>query len=100
MKTTFNLVHPKIKLPRVVDSVKHEIRTFLKKSRLNTLPSGAKYWDFDCKIGSSEKKAVDVHLSSLIKNIDEFVANNIMDFYVEITPKAIVVGEATPAQEE
>ena len=100
MKTIFNLENPKNKLPRVVDSVKHQIRKFLKKARLNTLPSGAKYWDFDCRFGSSEETAVDVHLSSLIKNVDEFVAKNIMTLYVEITPKAIVVGEIAPTQED
>lgn len=39
MKTTFKVEHPKIKLPRVADSVKHEIRTFLKKSPLKPLLS-------------------------------------------------------------
>ncbi len=89
MKKTFKLDHPKIKAPRIVDSIKHDIKKYLKKERKNPLPSGAVYWGFDCKFGQSEETAVDVHLSSLTKNIDNLVANNIMTIYVEITAKAI-----------
>ena len=100
MKKTFKLDHPKIKVPRVVDSVKHDIKKFLKKERKKPLPSGAIYWDFDCKFGQSEETAVEVHLSSLTKNIDELVENNIMTIYVEITAKAIEAGKNPPAQED
>lgn len=95
MKKTFKLDHPKIKVPRVVDSVKHEIRKYLKKERKKALPPSATYWDFDCQFGQSEETAVEVHLSSLMKNIDELVKNNIMTIYVELTAKAI---EKLPAQ--
>jgi len=98
MKKTFKLDHPKIKVPRVVDSVKHDIRKFLKKERKTPLPSGAVYWGFDCKCGQSEELAVEVHPSVLTKQIDELVENNIMTIYVEITPKAIAAGETSSAQ--
>jgi hypothetical protein len=100
MKRTFTLDHPKIKVPRVVDSVKHDIRKLIKKERKKPLPSGAIYWDFDCKFGQSEETAVEVHLSSLTKNIDALVEKNIMTVYVEITAKAIEAAENPPAQED
>jgi len=99
MKKTFKLDHPKIKVPRVVDSVKHEIRKFLKKERKKPLPSGAKYWGFDCKFGQSEETAVEVELSSVMEKIDDLVANNIMTIYVEITAKAVTTGETSSGQE-
>lgn len=99
MKKTYKLDHPKIKVPRVVDSVKHDIRKFLKKERKKPLPSDAIYWDFDCKFGQSEESAAEVHLSSLMKHIDELVENNIMTLYVAIAPKAITAGENPPARE-
>ncbi|WP_166263537.1 DUF6172 family protein [Marinobacter caseinilyticus] len=98
MKKTFKLEHPKIKVPRVVDSVKHDIRKFLKKERKKPVPSGAVYWGFDCKFGQSEDTAVEVHLSSLMENIDDLVANNIMTIYVEITPKPVGASDKTPTQ--
>lgn len=99
MKKTFKLEHPKIKVPRVIDSVKHEIKKYLKKERANPLPSGARYWGFNCKIGASEEAAAKVHLSALLKSIDELAENNIMTIYVEITPEAIEVAEPPPEQE-
>ncbi|WP_417546348.1 DUF6172 family protein [Marinobacter sp.] len=99
MKKTFTLDHPKIKVPRLVDSVKHDIKKFLKNERKKPLPSGAKYWGFDCKFGQSEETAVQVDLPSLTKYIDELVENNIKTIYVEITPKALAAGENPPSRE-
>ena len=90
MKKTFKLDHPKIKAPRIVDSIKHEIKKTLKREREKTLPAGTKYWSFDCKLGQSEETAVEVPLSSLTKNIDELVENNAKTLYVEMTAKAVV----------
>lgn len=98
MKKTFKLEHPKIKVPRVVDSVKHDIKKYLKKERKNTLPAGAKYWGFDCKLGASEETAVEVQLPTLSKSIDALVEKNIMTIFVEITAKALE-GGGTPAVE-
>ena len=93
MKKTFKLAHPKIKVPRVVDSIKHEIKKTLKNDRKKPLPAGATYWGFECKFGQSENTAVAVPLSSLTQNIDSLVENNIMTIFIEITPKAIFTGE-------
>jgi len=90
MKRTFKLEHPKIKVPRVVDSVKHEIKKYLKKERKTPIPTGVKYWGFDCKFGQSEETAIDVPISSLMQNIDQLVENNIMTIYVEINVKPII----------
>ncbi len=89
MKKTFKLEHPKIKVPRVVDSVKHEIRNYLKRERKKPLPSGAKYWGFDCKFGQSEQAAASIELNTLMKNIDDLVDNNILTLFVEIKAKPI-----------
>ncbi len=99
MKKTFKLEHPKIKVPRIVDSVKHEIKNFVKRERKKPLPSGAKSWGFDCKLGQSEATAVDVRLSSLSKSIDELVERDMTTLYVEINAKAIEAGENLPRQE-
>jgi hypothetical protein len=97
MKKTFKLEHPKIKLPRVVDSVKHEVKKYLKRERNKPLPTGATYWGFDCKVADTEEAAIEVHLSELNKNIDELVEKGVKTIYVEITAKAVVTdsGAAT-----
>jgi hypothetical protein len=90
MKKTFKLDHPKIKVPRIVDSIKHEIKKTLKKEREKPLPAGTKYWDFDCKLGQSEETATAVPLLELTKSIDEMVENKATTIYVEMTAKAVV----------
>ncbi|KID55135.1 hypothetical protein JF50_25370 [Pseudoalteromonas luteoviolacea] len=87
MKKTFELTHPKIKLARRVDAVKHEIKKYLKRERNKTLPAGADFWDFDCKFGNTEAEAQPVHVSQLNKLIDKTQQENLTSFYVEILAK-------------
>jgi len=95
MKKTFKLEHPKIKVPRIVDSIKHEIKKTLKKEREQSLPKGMKYLSFDCKLGQSEETAVAVPLLELTKSIDELAENNAKSIYVEMTAKAVATLEET-----
>jgi hypothetical protein len=88
MKKTFQLVHPKIKYPRMIESVKAEVRKYLKRSRNKALPEGADFWDFECKFGSLEEDAQPLHLAEIDKRIDEAEAQNIQSFYVEVIPVA------------
>ena len=89
MKKTYKLDHPKIKTPRIVDSIKHDIKKYLKKERSNTLPAGAKFWSFECKLGQSEETATVVPQLSLMSSIDDMVENKIMKIYVEMTAKGV-----------
>lgn len=89
MKQTFKLVHPKIKAARIVDSIKHDIKKYLKKERSNALPKGTKFWSFDCKLGTTEEMAAVVTLSSLMSSIDEMAERKVETIYVEMTAKAV-----------
>ncbi len=104
MKKTFQLQvegkHP----DRLLDSIKHDIRKYLKRERRRELPPGVDYWDFDCKFGLSEDTAEVVHLANVITCIDNAVANQAQQFYVEILAKHGVrtrrpAGEAHEYQE-
>ena len=96
MKKTFSLTHEKIKTPRLIDSIKHEVKKYLKRERNKTLPAGVDFWDFDCKYGPSEDKAEEIHVSALNKSIDDAVKLELANFYLEVlvkpgyrTPKVI-----------
>lgn len=86
MKKTFQLIHPKIKYPRMIEAAKHEVRKYLKRSRRKALPEGADYWDFECKFGKLEDDAQKIHLSEIDKKIDEEAAKEVEVFYVEVIP--------------
>jgi len=87
MKKTFKLEHPKIKYPRLVEGVRHEINKYLKRERKKPRPEGVDYWDFNCKFGDTEEDATPVHVGDLSKRIDDVQARNLTSFYVEILAK-------------
>jgi hypothetical protein len=84
MKKTYKLSHVKIKPARLIDSVKHDVKKYLKRERNKKLPQGVDFWDFDCKYGPTEDEAVVIHVSAINKNIDEAEKNKLESFYLEI----------------
>tara|TARA_R110000803_G_scaffold44343_7_gene93923 strand:+ start:42260 stop:42550 length:291 start_codon:yes stop_codon:yes gene_type:complete len=87
MKKTFELTHPKIKVARMVESVKHEVKKYIKRERNKSLPEDADYWDFDCKIGKSAATADVIHVSTINQQVDTLVAEGVTSFYLEILVK-------------
>ena len=87
MKKTFQL-HVEGKHPdRLLEAIKHEIRKYLKRERRRDVPAGADFWDFDCKFGLTQDTAEVVHLANVITCIDNAVANQATQFYVELLAK-------------
>lgn len=87
MKKTFALTHEKLNLVRLVESIKHDVKKYIRRERNKKLPAGADYWDFDCKFGATEAEAQDVHLSQINKSIDEAEKAELPSFYLEILAK-------------
>ena len=87
MKKTFLLTHKKIKAPRLLDAIKHEVKKYIKRERNKALPAGADFWDFDCKYGHTEDQVEVVHISALNKSIDDAAQHELASFYLEIIAK-------------
>ena len=87
MKKTFQLIHPKIKYPRMVEAVKHDVRKYLKRERRKELPEGIDFWDFDCRFGDAEAEAKKIHLSEMDTCIADAEMRQLLSFYVEILVK-------------
>jgi hypothetical protein len=84
MKKTFKLTHPKIKYARLVESVRCDIKRYVKRERRRELPEGSDFWDFDCKFGDIEAEASVVPLNELSKCISDAEERKLESFYVEI----------------
>ncbi|MFT5707565.1 MAG: hypothetical protein ACI9ES_001860 [Oceanospirillaceae bacterium] len=84
MKKTIALTHPKLKLARLVDSIKHDVKKYIKRERNKQLPADVDYWDFACKYGADEAQAQTVHLSEVSKSIDQAASTGLESFYLEI----------------
>ena len=87
MKKTFQLTHPKIKLARLVEAVKYEVKKYIKRERNKKLPEGVDFWDFDCKYGPTAEDAVEIHISEINKRIDSAEEQQLESFYLEILVK-------------
>ena len=87
MKKTITLSHPKLNTDRLVDSIKHDVKKYVKRERNKALPVDADYWGFDCKYGKTEDEAKVIHLKEIGKFIDEAVKQNLESFYLEILAK-------------
>lgn len=87
MKKTFKMSHPKIKVPRLVEAIKHEVKKYIQRERRKTLPPDVDYWDFDCRYGVDEARSEVIHLSAINKSISEAEAQQLESFYLEILVK-------------
>ena len=92
MKKTFPLEVPGKKAPRVLDSIKHELKKYVKRERRKTLPEDMDYWDFDCRVGDNSETAEAIHLKEINKSLDKLSEAKPESIYVEILAKAVKRG--------
>ena len=84
MKKTFQLTHPKIKAARLADSVRRDVKRYLKRERNKALPDGADFWDFDCRFGNDASQAAVIPLQDINRHIDAAEAAGLESFYLEV----------------
>jgi hypothetical protein len=87
MKKTFKLTHPKIKVPRLVEAIKHEVKKYLQRERRKPLPPEVDFWDFDCRFGADEANCEVIHVADINKAISQAEEKQLASFYLEILAK-------------
>lgn len=87
MKKTFKMSHPKIKVPRLVEAIKFEVKKYIKRERGKALPPDVDFWDFDCRFGEDEASSEVIHLSAINKSISSAEEKELESFYLEILAK-------------
>jgi hypothetical protein len=87
MKKTFKLTHPKKKYARLVDTVRRDVKKYIKRERNKELPEDADFWGFDCKFGSTVEGAEMIPLADIGKRIDAAEEQQLESFYIEILAK-------------
>ena len=87
MRKTFPLEVPGLKPPRVIDSIKSEVRRYLKRERRKKLPEGVDFCDFACQVGPDSASPKVVHLAEINASIDTASREQWSAIYIEILPK-------------
>lgn len=84
MKKTFPLRVPGQEDQRVVESIKNDVRKYVKRERRKTLPAGVDFWDFACKAGVDQAAPEPRHVAELTAVIETAAQNGALEIYVEI----------------
>ena len=100
MKKSFALQVENKKPERQLESVKNEIRKYMKRERKKKLPEDAIYWDFYCRFGQNEEAAERVNASELTTALDKGFEAGWKSCYVEIIAKASMKKAADTESEE
>jgi hypothetical protein len=87
MKKTFKMTHEKIKVPRLVEAIKHEVKKYLQRERRKPLPPEVDFWDFDCRFGIDEASSEVIHVADINKAISTAEEKQLESFYLEILAK-------------
>ena len=88
MKKTFQLIVENKDKDRQVDSIKNEVRKYIKRERSKKLPEKCNYWNFDCKFGKTEEEAVTIRFVDITKSIDIAASKNLDSFFLELVARA------------
>jgi hypothetical protein len=87
MRKTFPLESERLKPPRVIESIKRDVRKYLRRERRKSLPDGVDYWDFDCRIGKDSESSETVHPAGINAAIDSASQGGWSAVYIEILAK-------------
>lgn len=89
MKKVIPIVSDRHKPARVVEQIKGEVRKYLKRERKKSLPEDFDFWGFDCRTGKSEEEASPCHEKEISKSLDDALAAEWSQIYLEILAKPV-----------
>jgi len=88
MKKVFKLQVENKNPERQLESIKNEVRKYMKRERKKKLPENAIYWDFECRFGQDDATAKELSASALTDALDSAHSEGWSECYVEIIAKA------------
>jgi hypothetical protein len=88
MKKTFQLTSEKLNPDRYVESIKNEVRKYIKREKKKKLPEGMDYWHFNCKFGNNDDAPKVILFANINKSISAAVTAECTHFYLEIISSA------------
>jgi len=100
MKKVFKLQVENKKPERQLESIKNEVRKYLKRERKKKLPEDAIYWDFECRFGKDEASAKRVTVSEVTTALDSAHSEAWSECYVEILAKASMKKPSVESDDE
>ncbi|MDX9795844.1 MAG: DUF6172 family protein [Arcobacteraceae bacterium] len=97
MKKTFKFNVENKTPARQLDSIKYEIRKYIKREKRKPLPEGVDFWKFECQFAKGNEEPRAIEFLDITKCIDEAFNENSETFYMEIIATK---GYKKPVQEQ
>lgn len=88
MKKTFQINVTNKNRDRQVDSIKNEVRKYIKREKSKRPPEGFNFWAFDCKFGKTADEATEIKFVDVTKSIDFAASEGYDSFYLELIARA------------
>ncbi len=84
MKKVFKFNVPNKVRERQLDSIKYEIRKYIKREKRKPLLEGVDFWKFECKFAKENEEPESIEFLDITKYIDEAFNTGCEEFYMEI----------------
>ena len=84
MKKTFPLRRPGVADQRVVETIKRDVRRYVKRERAKTPPAEFDVWEFHCKGGPTAANAESRALKEITGAIDAVAATGAEAVFIEL----------------
>lgn len=84
MKKIFKLNIENKTPDRQLDSIKYEIRKYIKREKRKPLPEGVDFWKFECKFAKNSQEPQVIDFLDITKCIDNAAVENCETIYMEI----------------
>ncbi|MCJ8328289.1 MAG: DUF6172 family protein [Campylobacterales bacterium] len=88
MKKTYQLIDEKQNLDRIVESIKNDVRKYIKREKRKTLQD-EHIWMFDCKSAINDEEIKEIKFTDITNVIDEAADNNAKTIYIELISKEV-----------
>jgi len=84
LKKTFKLQESGKHPDRTMDTIKHQLRKYLKREKKKKFQSTNSFWDFECRFGENYESSKEVTFNDIIKLLDEAKEEKWKECYIEI----------------
>lgn len=105
MKRKFDLSVENKHPDRVLESIKYEVRKYIKREKNKQLPEGIDFWKIECKFSKNDEALNDVKFEDITKLINEASIEKCHNINIELVstpghkkPKKVEIVEEDEAQ--
>ena len=84
MKKRFDLIVEDKNPQRVLESIKNEIRKYIKREKRKSVPDGVDFWKIECQFAINDEELQPIKFEDIIKSINDASAANAQSFIIEL----------------